>query len=202
MHSRRRFTTLLLALPVAALCMSLLSCTAVPPSDARAVAGDGYVDVSFESDIPGGEYQVMASPGFASRTTDTTLVRISGLENGTAYTFAVRMKGANGHWSEWSAPTAPVVPKGAPAAPSISGATGVVDLSGCTARVSFAPGSDGGSPITGYEVVVDGLPPVTGTTSPVDIPGLTTHAPYSVAVRALNALGASPASVPFAGTCS
>ncbi len=202
MHVHRRVTLLALMAPLAALALSLSGCTAVPPSAATAVAGDGFATVSFDSKTPGDAFEVLVSPGFASHLTKHSPVRIGGLENGTAYTFTVRVRGANRQWSEWSAPTAPVVPKGAPGAPSVAGATGIVDLSGCTARVAVTPGPDGGSPITGYEVSVDGLPPVQHTTSPIDVPGLTAHASYSVTVRAINALGASAASAPVAGTCS
>ena len=86
----------------------------------------------------------------------------------------------------------------APAAPTaLSAAPGYGQ-----AMVSFTPGFDGGSPVTNYEYSLNPVdaeptwipfdPPVTD--SPVMITGLTNGQTYSIALRAVNAVGAGAAS--------
>ena len=68
-----------------------------------------------------------------------------------------------------------------------------------SASVAFTAGADGGSSITNYEYQLNGtgawtaLSPV-DTSSPVTISGLTNGTPYTVKLRAVNALGAGAAS--------
>ena len=63
-------------------------------------------------------------------------------------------------------------------------------------QISFTAGADGGSPITNYEYTINGgttwtqLNPADGT-SPVTIPGLTNGTSYTLALRAVNAVGVS-----------
>jgi hypothetical protein len=140
---------------------------------------------------------------------------VTGLTNGTAYTFQVRANNIVG--STLSDPSNAVTPKGPPAAitavPTATRGPG----SG-QATLSWAlPPSDGGSPITGYEVEVRN---VTGTTVVIEgtrtfastartqvIGGLTNGQQYRFRVRALNefgpplplAQGWSPASVSNTG---
>ena len=65
--------------------------------------------------------------------------------------------------------------------------------------VRFAPGSDGGSPITGYTVTCDGFSQA-GDNSPITLLGLTNDQEYSCTVVAMNAIGISAASSPASGT--
>jgi len=70
--------------------------------------------------------------------------------------------------------------------------------------VAFAPGTDGGSAITNYKYSVDGtnyvaLNPAT-TTSPFTISDLTNGTTYSVTIKAVNAIGDSPASNAVTGS--
>jgi hypothetical protein len=68
--------------------------------------------------------------------------------------------------------------------------------------VSFTLGFDGGSAVTDVEYQVDGGSWVSSgsTSSPVTISGLTNATTYSVAVRAVNAIGDGAASTPVDGT--
>ena len=86
----------------------------------------------------------------------------------------------------------------APAAP-----TGLLAVPGYgQAMVSFTPGADGGSPVTNYEYSLNPDdaeptwvpfdPPLTG--SPATVTGLTNGQTYSMALRAVNVVGAGPAS--------
>ena len=83
-----------------------------------------------------------------------------------------------------------------PAAPTVTGTT---TPAGGAARVAFASGSDGGSPITGYTaqcVSTDGGAnnTITGTASPITVNGLTGNKSYHCRVSATNAVGTGPRS--------
>ena len=63
--------------------------------------------------------------------------------------------------------------------------------------MTFAPGSDGGSPITGYlarcESTDGGITKsATGTTSPITVTALSPGKSYHCRTRATNAIGSSP----------
>jgi hypothetical protein len=150
-------------------------------------------------------YQVVATPttGAAitkiSNSATATSFNFTGLTNGTTYTFQVRAVNAFGA-GPLSTASGQVSPVGAPGAP-----TAVVATRG-NAQASLtwtAPASDGGSPITGYNVqvrtgttVVSTLPAgsitVSGTTATVT--GLTNGVAYNFRVAAVNAIGTGPLS--------
>jgi len=72
--------------------------------------------------------------------------------------------------------------------------------------VAFTPGADNGLAITNYEYSLNGnsyipFDPVT-TNSPLVITGLTSYAPYTIRLKAVNSLGASAASSPATATLS
>ena len=80
-------------------------------------------------------------------------------------------------------------PSGAPDAPTITSVdAGIEEL-----LVSFTPGSDGFSVITGYSVSC-GSVVVSSTGSPVAVGGLMNDTPYTCSVTATNAFGTSSAS--------
>jgi subtilisin-like proprotein convertase family protein len=82
--------------------------------------------------------------------------------------------------------TAPNSPSGVKAVPG-----------GGQAIVSFVPGYDGGSPITGYTVTSSpGAITATGSSSPILFSGLTNGTEYTFTVEATNAIGTGPASDP------
>ncbi len=87
------------------------------PLDVVGVAGDGAAAVSWSMPASSGSfavsnYQVMAAPGGKGCVTSTLTCAVTGLANGTAYTFTVRALNGAG-WGPWSAASATVTP-GAP----------------------------------------------------------------------------------------
>lgn len=91
------------------------------PTGAGGSPGNAQVTTSWTPPVDIGtspilQYKVTASPGGASCTTSSTSCTISGLTNGTAYTFTVQAQNAAG-WSPASAASAPVTPV-APAPPT------------------------------------------------------------------------------------
>ena len=82
-----------------------------PPTTVTGVAGDAKVTVSWAAPADDGgspvlDYMATASPGAASCTTGGLSCEVSGLANGTDYTFTVTARNAKGV----SAPSAPSVP--------------------------------------------------------------------------------------------
>jgi subtilisin-like proprotein convertase family protein len=90
-------------------------------------------------------------------------------------------------WPDFSCvTTAPEAPSGVRAVPG-----------GGQATVSFVPGYDGGSPITGYTVTSSpGGITATGSSSPIVVIGLINGTEYTFTVTATNTIGTGPASDP------
>jgi uncharacterized protein (TIGR02145 family) len=180
------------------------------PTDVVATAGNAQAMVTFTPPTGGPAitgYTVTSSPGNITATGTASPITVTGLTNGTAYTFTVIATSANGNSSP-SAPSNSVTPSAVPGAPTIGTAT----AGNAQATVTFtAPVSDGGSAITGYTVTsTPGGFTGTGTASPISVTGLTNGTVYTFTVIATNANGNSlpsdasnsvtPLSVPGAPT--
>lgn len=89
--------------------------------------------------------------------------------------------------SSSSAPSRPAVPTRVRATPGDG-----------SASISFIPGSDGGSPITKYQYRVGSgaWTDAVETGSPITVSGLNNYTDYRISVRAVNAVGNSPAGGP------
>ena len=117
----------------------------IPPSaplEVAAVAGDASATITWQAPASPGsypvtDYEVTSSPGGRICLVSATTCRITGLVNGTSYTFTVRALSGAG-WGAASAPSAPVTPVAAPRASMVitgsrdAGAARFVRVSGLT----------------------------------------------------------------------
>jgi hypothetical protein len=167
------------------------------PTNAVATAGNAQASVAFNPPASDGGnaitvYTVTSSPGNFSTTGSSSPLVVTGLSNGTAYTFTVVATNAAGN-SVASVASAPVTPITVPGAP-----TNPVATAG-NAQVSVAfnpPTSTGGSTITEYTVTSSpGNRTTTGASSPLVVTGLSNGTAYTFTVVATNAAGNSVASV-------
>jgi len=134
-------------------------------------------------------YTVTSSPGgFAASTTGALSFSVTGLTNGSSYTFSV--VAANGVGvGPASAPSNAVTPSTVPSAPNILSATrGNAQVS----VIWTLPASNGGAPIAGYTVTSSpgSFTSTTSATSAV-VPGLTNGTSYTFTVVATNVAGSS-----------
>lgn len=172
------------------------------PTAVTATAGNAQATVSWQVPVDNGGtpitgYTVSASPGPASVSVagNLTSTTLTGLINGTSYTFTVVARNAQGPGPA-SAPSNAVVPATVPAAPTQVAATAGEN----SAVVTWsAPVDDGGSALTSYRITSSPTsPPVTvsaGSTS-ATVTGITEGTAYTFTVQALNAVGASVPSSP------
>jgi len=179
------------------------------PTNVVATAADAAATVTFSAPVSDGGsaitgYTITPSPACASCTGLTTAsasTTVSGLTNGTAYTFTVAATNLTGTGPA-STPSNSVTPSPSTGTPNPPGAptnvSATVDVS--TVALSFsAPASDGGSPITGYTITPS--PPCascTGLTTAgtsTQVNGLTVGTAYSFTVSAANVVGPSKQSV-------
>jgi hypothetical protein len=160
------------------------------PNMGLAIRGNGQSTVAFSAPASDGgsaitSYTVTSSPGGKTASAAGSPITVTGLTNGTEYTFAVKATNSKGIGVSSSA-SAPVTPATVPGAPSISNVT----IGSGLANVTFVlPGYDGGSMITRYTVSSNGGQIVYGTRSPITVTGLTDGAPYTFTVAANNDVG-------------
>ena len=169
-----------------------------PPIIGQVIAGNKQASVWFNTpvsniDLNVTSFTVTSSPGGITATGASSPVVVTGLTNGTSYTFTVKGTNAVGT-SAASAVSEAVVPKSAPDAP-----TNVVAATTAVANrlsVSFTPpANNGGSVITSYTVTSSpGNFTASGASSPILVNGLTLGVTYRFTVTATNAAGTSAAS--------
>ena len=147
-------------------------------------------------------YTATAAPGGASCVTPdgaTTTCTLTGLSNGTPYAITVTATNLAGT-SDPSAPPTSATPAAVPDAPGV--ALSATSISSITLSVT-PPANDGGSPITGYVVELNGVPlsgvvQLTGGTLVVS--SLSADTGYTIAAAALNAPGQGAWSAPLSVT--
>jgi chitodextrinase len=170
------------------------------PTGASASAGDAQATVSFTAPTSDGgsaiiDYTVTSSPGAFTATDTGTTITVTGLSNGTAYTFTVTARNSVGS-SDPSSASNSVTPFAAtvPGAPTGASAT----AGNAQATVSFtAPSSNGGSAIIDYTVTSSpGGFTATDTSSPITVTGLSNDTAYTFTVTARNSVGSGNSSSP------
>ncbi|MDH3342387.1 MAG: fibronectin type III domain-containing protein [Gammaproteobacteria bacterium] len=166
------------------------------PTIGSATGGNAQASVSFSA--PGSDggsaitgYTMTSSPGGHIGTGASSPITVSGLSNGTAYTFSVTATNAVGVGVSSTASNS-VTPATIPDAPTIGTATG----GAAEAVVNFsAPLDNGGNAISSYTVTSspDGIT-ASGSISPITVTGLTDGTAYAFTVIATNGVGDSAAS--------
>ncbi len=170
----------------------------VPGAPTIGTATRGNVSASVTFIAPGSNggaaitsYTVTSNPGNFTGTGSASPITVSGLSNGTPYSFTMTATNAVGTGAA-SAASNSVIPAMVPGAPTIGTAT----LGNASAFVAFtAPESNGGSTITSYTVTSNpGSFTGTGSASPITVSGLTNGTAYTFTVTATNAAGTGSAS--------
>jgi hypothetical protein len=159
------------------------------PTSVSAVDGTNQATVSFTG--TGGTYAVLSSPGGITAIGSSSPIIITGLTNGTSYTFTVTASNLFGV-SASSLPTNAVTPVPIPLIPSnVSAVAG-----NQSAIVSFTPN---GTNATSFVVRSNpGNITVTGTSSPITVSGLTNGTSYTFTVSGVGRAGSSAPSSPSA----
>jgi hypothetical protein len=172
-----------------------------PPTDVSGIPMNGAVSVSWNAPADNGglaisSYRVTASPGGAFATTPngtTTTATVTGLTNGTSYTFTVIATNSKGNSSNSTASVA-IVPRTVPGAPASVSAT---SQDRAVVLAWTAPASNGGNAVSSY-VIKQGTEIVATTAGALTatISGLTNGQSYTYTVAAINAAGeGTPATV-------
>ncbi|MFA7252268.1 MAG: glycine-rich domain-containing protein [Candidatus Paceibacterota bacterium] len=170
------------------------------PTIGTATAGNATSTITYTA--PGNDggsailyYTVTSSSTGAvisATTTSSTTATLTGLTNGTAYTFSVKATNAIGTSASSSASN-PVTPATVPGAPTIGTAT----AGNATSTVTYtAPVSNGGSPILYYTVTSNpgSISASTTSSTTATVTGLTNDTAYTFTVTATNAAGISTSS--------
>lgn len=182
--------------------IAVLTAEPAAPHINFATAGTGSASVSFSAPVSSGTspitgYTVRSNPagGIDSNAGSAALTHVvTGLTNGTSYTFTVVANNASGEGPP-SNPSNSVTPATPPGAP-----TGVTVKAGNRqVKVTFsAPANNGGSAVIAYTVSCTSpgkaTRSATGVSSPITVFGLEVNAVYSCVVVASNNVASSAAS--------
>jgi len=154
------------------------------PTNLIAAPSSGSASVSFTPSLYALIYTITSSPGGIIVTGTSSPIVVSGLTNGTTYTFTMIATNASGT-SPVSIPSVPVLFNPIPAAP-----TNIVAMpSSGAASISFTPS------LYAISYTITSSPGgiiVTGSSSPMMVTGLTNGTTYTFTMTATNASGTSP----------
>ena len=121
----------------------------VPQQVHASVSGKGQVTVTWGKADQARDYVVKPSGGGGEQVVNTTSATFDSLTGGQSYTFTVTARSSNGRASDPSRPSNAVTPFGVPAAPE---QVQIKQTATNQWTVTWQPGSDNGSAITGYQV--------------------------------------------------
>jgi hypothetical protein len=154
-----------------------------PPTSLVATTGNSSASIAFALSTYAVSYTVTSSPGGITATGSASPIVVSGLTNGTSYTFTMTATNSSGTSSASAASNAvtPTFPLATP--------TNIVATAGnASASVSFTAVSGA----TSYTVTsTPGGLTGTGSASPITVNGLTNGTSYTFVVRASNSSGTS-----------
>jgi hypothetical protein len=125
-------------------------------------------------------------------------ITVSGLTNGLLY--SISLKAINDIGSSLASSPVTGIPISFPQPPQSLTSS----LANSAIYIDFVPGSNGGTPITNYEISINGVtfspfsPPT--SSSPLYITGLANGTTYTIYVRAINAIGSSLTSANITAT--
>lgn len=154
----------------------------------QATPGDRIATLAFDAPADGGspitKYDVSVNGGIDAPLPSNRVV--TGLTNGSSYSFRVRACNDAG-CADYSPASGTVVPRGVPAAPTVN-----ASVSSRTISWSWNVPANNGSPVTGFEVRLDGALVQTGlgTSFSRTFNYAETH---TLTVAAVNAAGTGPA---------
>jgi len=172
------------------------------PTTLSATVGSNQITLSWGQVVVSGGlpilgYTITSVPA----TTTTNLLAgnysavISGLTNGTAYTFSVTQSNSIGASPPSTVTATPLSPPGNPTKITIVSSP----ITSGSATISWTdPVSNGGSAITGYNITAypsNGVSFSQPFSNPTDIYGLSLNSSYIFVVSATNLIGASPGAV-------
>ncbi|CAN2230032.1 Listeria/Bacterioides repeat [Candidatus Nanopelagicaceae bacterium] len=161
------------------------------PTITAAVRGDTKASITLTQPSDNGgsaitHYVITIQPGGQTITTSSSTTEITGLTNGTLYTFTAAAVNGVGTGSASNAMTAR--PAGTPNAPTVVSGLPANDR----AIIDFSGATGNGAPITNYIVtVIETGETATGTTSPITVYGLTNGTPYTFTVTTVTSVGPS-----------
>jgi hypothetical protein len=165
------------------------------PQAFAATAGNAQLALAWTAPASNGGSQITGYQVSTGGTTWTdvglvTVYALTGLTNGTSYTVYVRAVNGVGVGLAASTTGIPVAPVTVPTAPR-----NFVTMAGNTQIILTwaAPASDGGSPITGYQVTTGASWVSVGNVLTKTMTGLVNGTTYTCQVRAVNAVGTGPA---------
>ena len=154
------------------------------PTAVVATAGNAQATVTFTPPVNNGgdaitSYTVTSSPGGFTSTGSASPLTVTGLTNGTSYTFTVVATNSVGN-SAASSPSNAVTPATIPNPPTSVSAT----AGNAQATVTFTPPvNNGGNAITSYTVTSSpGGFTSTGSASPLTVTGLTNGTAYTLSL--------------------
>jgi hypothetical protein len=163
------------------------------PTPNTPVFGNSQVSVHFtrnDSNLSGlpTTYTVTSSPGNMTATGTSSPITVTGLTNGTAYTFTIKAANDYGE-SLVSGSSSSMIPAAVPSAPTIGAVVGGNKFA--TVPFTFSTNNNG-DVISSYTVTSNpGGITASGTTSPITVTGLNVDLNYTFTIVANNKAGAS-----------